>query len=345
MPYVAGTVSRVSSVRGACPTVHEPFLAADGALVRVHVPGGLLSAAHAEAVAEVSAQFGSGVIEITNRANLQLRGIEPHRAPALAAALIDARLAHPDPQVEASRSVLASPTAGVDPAQVADARPVVARVVTLLERSPVALPPKFSVFVDCGERVHVRGRRATLSVVAVESAGSVRFEVRRAGPPADGTPPPTPVGIRRARQCGRTWVGAVPALGRLDAATFASLAALGEFRITPWRSILYPDVANDDAASLVRALRALGLACAPEDPETIVIACSGIVGCAAGLVDTIADARALIERLRETPVEERPRSVHFSGCEKRCATRDPCDVTFLGVAPGRYERVARVRGT
>src|SRR5260221_11630715 len=50
-------------VRGECPSVHAPFAEVDGALLRVRVPGGVLSSAAARGIAEVVAQVGGGAIE------------------------------------------------------------------------------------------------------------------------------------------------------------------------------------------------------------------------------------------------------------------------------------------
>jgi precorrin-3B synthase len=53
--------------------------ARDGGICRIKLPGGLLLADQAEAVADAAERFAGGVIEATNRANLQIRGIGSHR--------------------------------------------------------------------------------------------------------------------------------------------------------------------------------------------------------------------------------------------------------------------------
>ncbi len=52
-----------------------PHPAADGALARIRLPGGVLTAAQLQTLAEVSAEHGDGYLELTARANIQLRGI------------------------------------------------------------------------------------------------------------------------------------------------------------------------------------------------------------------------------------------------------------------------------
>src|SRR5690242_6696613 len=145
--------------RGACPSVHAPFEEADGALARVRLPGGRLAPAAAGALAAAAACAGAGPIELTNRANLQVRGVPPGAMAELREALIVTGLVARDPDVDERRNALASPTAGVDRVELVDTRPLVAAVVARLT-SPAAegCSPKFGVLVDGGGEVGVRGR-------------------------------------------------------------------------------------------------------------------------------------------------------------------------------------------
>ena len=59
----------------ACPGALQVHQAADGALVRVRLPGGMITAAQLATLARVSSEFGSGTLELTARGNVQLRGI------------------------------------------------------------------------------------------------------------------------------------------------------------------------------------------------------------------------------------------------------------------------------
>lgn len=76
----------------ACPGLVRVVAAADGGLCRIKLPGGRFDAARARAIAAVARTHGSGVIEATNRANLQVRGIRDGEADALSHALIAAGL-------------------------------------------------------------------------------------------------------------------------------------------------------------------------------------------------------------------------------------------------------------
>ena len=123
-------------IRGWCPTVHEPMQSGDGLLVRVKPFGGRLPAARLSALAEAVIRYGNGVVELTSRGNLQVRGV--HNATAFARAMVDAGLADPDPQREARRNVITIPPC--DDALVADLEERLARTE--------GLPPKFCFTVD-----------------------------------------------------------------------------------------------------------------------------------------------------------------------------------------------------
>ncbi len=167
--------------RGACPSVHRPFAEVDGNLVRVRVPGGVVSA---EQLRQVAAAGRRGTaLELTSRANLQIRGVPDGDLGAAAEALVGAGVTAADPEVDARRNVLASPTAGHDRAELLDCRTLVADVERLLIDTPHALSPKFGVVVDGGGAVHVRGRQHDVCLGAVRDRdGRTGFEVRLGSP-------------------------------------------------------------------------------------------------------------------------------------------------------------------
>jgi precorrin-3B synthase len=126
--------------------------ALDGGICRVKLAGGELQATQAEAVALAAERYASGVIEATNRANLQLRGVGDQQRPlidALLAAGLGPRLAGGDDV----RNVMLSPAAGLDRRMLLDVRPLAAQVLHSLESEPRyhALSAKFAVQLDGGE--------------------------------------------------------------------------------------------------------------------------------------------------------------------------------------------------
>ncbi|WP_150298850.1 precorrin-3B synthase [Pseudomonas profundi] len=143
-----------STVRpSACPGLLRIVQALDGGICRVKLAGGLLTSAQAQAIALAAQRYASDVLELTNRSNLQIRGVRPECEEQLIQAVIDVGLG---PEQEASddvRNLMLSPAAGLDPHAVLDTRPLAAELLALLQGTPAfhALSPKFAIQLDGGE--------------------------------------------------------------------------------------------------------------------------------------------------------------------------------------------------
>lgn len=179
-------------IRGTCPGVSVPIEAGDGMLLRVRLPGGVVSASGLRTVAAVAERWGTGTVELTARANLQIRGVDPADVGHAAARLIDAGLADADAGRDGRRDVVASPLTGHDAAEVSDLSAVVSQVAAALAAEPGldALPPKFGVVIDAGGAASVRAMAADIALGAVATAdGSVllRVELGRALDHPDAT--------------------------------------------------------------------------------------------------------------------------------------------------------------
>jgi precorrin-3B synthase len=95
--------------RDACPGALQVHQAADGALVRVRLPGGMIGAGQLAALAQASAGFGSATLELTARGNVQLRAITD--VAAVASAIANTGLL-PSATHERVRNIVASPLSG-----------------------------------------------------------------------------------------------------------------------------------------------------------------------------------------------------------------------------------------
>ncbi|WP_233625414.1 precorrin-3B synthase [Actinoplanes sp. ATCC 53533] len=103
----------IPSVRAdadACPGALRLHAAADGPLARVRVPGGRLTGAQLTVVRELATRWGDGHVELTSRANLQLRALKDAPVEDLAANLRGAGLL-PSETHELVRNIVASPLA------------------------------------------------------------------------------------------------------------------------------------------------------------------------------------------------------------------------------------------
>lgn len=127
--------------------------ALDGGICRVKLAGGQLSSRQARAIAEAATACASGVLELTNRSNLQIRGVRAGAETELITQLLAAGLGPRNPAADDVRNLLLSPAAGLDPDALLDSRPLAEQILTLLEDNPElhSLSAKFAVQLDGGE--------------------------------------------------------------------------------------------------------------------------------------------------------------------------------------------------
>ncbi|MFD9702072.1 hypothetical protein [Lentzea sp. NPDC059081] len=319
----------------ACPGAVELHAAADGGLARIRVPGGTLSAAQWDVVRAAAAELGNGVIELTSRANLQLRGVADslELGDRLRAAGLLPSFSH-----ERIRNIIAAP--------LEDNQALVDEIDAALCADPslAALPGRFLVTVgaavsglrgdiglvgdvlllagtDTGVRVH---DPADAVVTAARLFQELRGTAWRLSEVDDGvrkitahfgvaasdriTPAVTPVAPSPLTP-------GVP-LGRLDAHSLPGVA----LRLTPWRSVVVPP--GTDTSGLITD---------PSSPWHGVSACTGRPGCAKSLSDVRADARAWLGTPHSRPV-------HWSGCARRCGRPAGDVIEFVATGDG-YEEI------
>ncbi|MGW4420747.1 precorrin-3B synthase [Streptosporangium sp. NPDC004631] len=125
--------------------------AADGGLARIRVPGGRLTASRLRELAGAAAGCGSGVIELTSRANVQVRGLGDGAETGFAARMATAGLL-PSLTHERVRNILASPLTGCDARGTLDAGPLVDELDRRLCARPglAGLPGRFLFALDDG---------------------------------------------------------------------------------------------------------------------------------------------------------------------------------------------------
>ena len=95
-----------SGVRGWCPTLFEPMVASDGLLANVKPRARGWTAGDLRAIAAAGALHGSGRFLLTNRGNLQVRGLSAGSAAAFAETMVAAGLASASLEAERRRSIL-----------------------------------------------------------------------------------------------------------------------------------------------------------------------------------------------------------------------------------------------
>ena len=158
--------------KGGCPGALKPMETGDGLLARVRAPRGRLSLDQAAALADAAIRCGNGVIGLTARANLHLRGLSERTLPDLHARLEYAGLIDADPEIERLRNIVASPLDDLDPEALFDLGQSVAALEKRLAQDEALrqLPTKFSFVFDGLGR---------LPLADVEA--DIRFEASRDG--------------------------------------------------------------------------------------------------------------------------------------------------------------------
>jgi precorrin-3B synthase len=178
----------------------------DGLLVRLRVTGGMLSIQNAQAIAACAIRYGNGLIDLSSRANLQLRGIAPQGLQDLTSELWDLGILDATPEAEAVRNVVASPLAGIDPDAVLDIRPVVRALEARLtaDSSLHRLPGKFGFLIDDGGHIALSQVGADVRFEAFATSQGPRFRIwlGDAGQVCIGDCGPDQVSDRAARIAG-----------------------------------------------------------------------------------------------------------------------------------------------
>ena len=168
----------MQSTTAICPSLFNATSAQDGILSRIRLPAGLITTVQCEAIAQLVNQFGNGEVQITNRANIQIRTSQALTSSVLER-LQQCGLASQTASIDGLRNIMASPTAGIDIQSKIDTIPFVKQWDEYLANHPELeiLSSKFSVCFDGGETVNVGDRPNDICLLAVEIAGEVYFSL------------------------------------------------------------------------------------------------------------------------------------------------------------------------
>ncbi|UYG01245.1 cobalamin biosynthesis protein CobG [Halomonas sp. GD1P12] len=347
-------------VKGWCPGAWRPMATGDGWLVRVRPPLGELTRTQALALCEAAERFGSGLLELTRRANIQLRGVTEASWPPLMAFLIEHQLVSDSSEAERQPQLMLAPAW-----QAGDATHTIARQLQARGAELAEMPAKVGIAIDAGAAPVLRDSPAdfriersadggllvrleglTLGSAVTDAEAAVALLIRlthwfmQSGGAAAGRmarhraplpawavadTPPAPPGAKLA--IGKHEGGVVAGLpfGRVSAQTLRALVAskaVSALRVTPWRRLL---IKQPGAA----AMPALGeVIVQNDDPRLVMDACPGAPFCQQASVAT----HSLAERLKEVGAA----SVHISGCAKGCARRQPAAICLTG-RNGRFD--------
>ena len=148
--------------RGACPGLSAPMMTGDGLLVRL-LPIGTIALDAFTALCAAARQHGNGIIEVTSRGSIQIRGLSAASAPRFAAAVAGLGIAAGD-----GIPVLTNPLAGLDAEQIIDTGALAADLRHALAHNSLAqrLSAKVSVAIDGGGAFSLDGIAADVRLRA-----------------------------------------------------------------------------------------------------------------------------------------------------------------------------------
>lgn len=352
-------------IQGWCPGALRPMESGDGWVVRVRPPGGRLSQQQAAGIAALAAAHGNGWLDLSSRANLQIRGVSTASHTPLIHGLRALGLLDDDEMSEARRNVMVSPFAGTA------GRAIAAALEARLTASNAPdLPAKFGFAVDTGFPPVLRSAPADIRIEGPDDTLPDDNLVVRAQGSTVGARATPQTAADRALELARWFLasgGAAGGRGRMAAHLATGAQPPSDFREIAAASADFPNpkpgshpdgflaalgfgqIHTETLAQLARLgpLRLTpwrmvmieGLTTAPDLPDLItdaadrllrVVACTGAPGCAQGLQPTRALARAL------APQVPPGATLHVSGCAKGCAHPGAADFCLVAAQDGYH---------
>lgn len=159
-------MSPAPEIKGWCPGAYAPMASGDGLLIRAKIVGSRIGAAQLQALAEISAACGNGLVDLSQRAQLQLRGVSPESLEDALSRLDQQGLLAPNADAERVTNIVAAPLAGLDAQARFDANALARELARALQADAAlgALPAKFFVAIDDGSALSLADAAADLRI-------------------------------------------------------------------------------------------------------------------------------------------------------------------------------------
>jgi len=155
----------------------------DAFMARLRIPGGLLRTFQLRELARVARELTTGYVQVTTRANLQMRLIAPKDAPELLRRIQGVGLHTRGAGADNIRNLTANPTAGIDPVELIDVMPHVQDLAQIIinDRAFYDLPRKFNIAFDGGGLIGSVEDTNDIGVKAVRLGEKVMFRIALGG--------------------------------------------------------------------------------------------------------------------------------------------------------------------
>ncbi|SPH23779.1 hypothetical protein DEA8626_02849 [Defluviimonas aquaemixtae] len=354
-------------VKGWCPGALRPMMSGDGLVVRVRPRGGRLLPEQAAGLAALARRYGNGLIDLSARANVQLRGVSALGHRPLIEGLAALGLIDETTEAESRRNIVATPfwSEGDRVQEIA-----ASLAAALGAEGAPDTPGKFGYAVDCagepvltavsadirvesgpGDSLLVRpDGAATGAMVSADQVAEIALELARWFLSTGGAPqgrgrmaphiargailpeaftevPGVPRAAKPSPAPGRVAQGWMVAL-EFGQMTAETLSYLAE--IGPLRTTPWRMLLIEGA---LEAPGCAGVITDPWHPLLNVTACTGAPACPQGQIAT----RTLAQRLS---VALPPGlGLHVSGCSKGCAHPAPAPLTLVGRPGGTVDLI------
>jgi len=337
-------MTRRPAPKGWCPSSLRPMESGDGYIVRIKPTFGRITRAQLGKIAQLADQFGNGIIELTNRANLQLRGVSMADHRVLIDAMVQAELVDLDPTLDAVPQILVAPNCDADIREFYD---------NLRRAKLPDLPAKFGMVLEQGGQmltqasgdirlcvlgdqvvVWADGCHGGLCLPCADAVAHVEklakwftqhadTDHRRMSQVLDVTQLPAewcadPLPAETNAPNGATYGVPFGQMTSVVLMSFAESAVSDDIRLTPWRQFI--------VAGAQKRPEIQGFVTDLTEPILRAQACTGAPRCPQAKGET----HALAARLSA----ETDHGIHVSGCPKGCAKRVKTSVTVVRGANG-----------
>lgn len=316
-------------VKGWCPSLEKPMKTGDGLLVRITIKFGRVRSEVAQKLAELSAKYGNGHLDLSARGNLQFRGVSEKTYEPLRAELTQLGF-----NSDKNFSIIANP---LDK----NAQDFAEKLYEALNTQRISLPEKFLIIIDGGEVFPLSAMPCDLYMKAekadITEIISVLKTIQKCDKkPANVNAQPAMIGfIPLTVQYGIISVAAT--FGRIETEQLKKLADIAkkhsdeEIIFAPFRRVILPNVTSENSSSVLQKLAEIGFIINVDDPLLNIHACVGAPACSSAYGET--------RKLANKWAIDHPNMkqiVHITGCSKGCAYRGKADITITATKTG-YE--------